>query len=185
MQGEQSGTLPTKEWKLKNVGEQWYLGDTYHYGIGQGFLLVTPLQVNAWTQVIANGGKLYQPHLLKNQEPTVKNQDLLDEKSVNLIREGMVGSCNPGGEAWPLYGFKVKNAKLKVDGKTGIWKLDPQEDALAARIDHTYFRPPGCFASPRAGTDPGGHCRFGCPDQLSFPTLFIFYVLAQRREIAG
>jgi penicillin-binding protein 2 len=54
---------------------------------------------------------------LKNQEPTVKNQDLLDEKSVNLIREGMVGSCNPGGEAWPLYGFKVKNAKLKVDGK--------------------------------------------------------------------
>ena len=117
LQGEQGGVLPTKEWKLKNVGEQWYLGDTYHYGIGQGFLLVTPLQVNAWTQAIANGGKLYQPHLLKDQEPIVKSQDLLDEKSVNLIREGMVGSCNPGGEAWPLYGFKVKNAKLKVDGK--------------------------------------------------------------------
>jgi penicillin-binding protein 2 len=117
LQGEQNGVLPTKEWKLKNIGEQWYLGDTYHYGIGQGFLLVTPLQVNAWTQAIANGGTLYEPHLLKDQAPIVKSQDLLDDKSFNLIRDGMIGSCNPGGEAWPLYGFKVKNAKLKIDGK--------------------------------------------------------------------
>ena len=39
LQGEASGTVPTPEWKLKNIGEQWYLGDTYHYGIGQGYLI--------------------------------------------------------------------------------------------------------------------------------------------------
>ena len=80
-------------------------------------MLVTPLQVNAWTQAIANGGTLYAPHLLKDQTPIVKSQNLLDDKSFNLIRDGMIGSCNPGGEAWPLYGYKVKNAKLKIDGK--------------------------------------------------------------------
>lgn len=133
LQGEQSGTLPTKEWKLKNIGEQWYLGDTYHYGIGQGFLLVTPLQVNGWTQAIANGGKLYEPHLLKDQGSIVKSQDLLDEKSVNLIREGMIGSCKPGGEAWPLYGFKVKNAKLPIDGKN-ILGLDSASGSADMRL---------------------------------------------------
>ncbi|HXS14913.1 MAG TPA: penicillin-binding transpeptidase domain-containing protein, partial [Candidatus Saccharimonadales bacterium] len=44
LRGEASGFLPTKEWKLKTIGEQWYLGDDYHYGIGQGYLLTTPLQ---------------------------------------------------------------------------------------------------------------------------------------------
>src|SRR3989344_4994987 len=64
--GEEMGLVPTRKWKKETIGEDWYLGDTYHYGIGQGFLLVTPLQVNAWTQVIANGGSLYQPRLIKN-----------------------------------------------------------------------------------------------------------------------
>src|SRR3989344_2182609 len=50
--GEASGTLPSESWKKENIGEGWYLGDTYHYGIGQGYLLSTPLQVNAWTQAI-------------------------------------------------------------------------------------------------------------------------------------
>ncbi|MCL5970070.1 MAG: penicillin-binding transpeptidase domain-containing protein, partial [Patescibacteria group bacterium] len=68
LKGEAKGTVPSNEWKKKVIGEQWYLGDTYHYGIGQGYLLTTPLQVNALTQVIANGGSLYEPHLLKNQK---------------------------------------------------------------------------------------------------------------------
>jgi penicillin-binding protein 2 len=117
LQGEQAGVVPTEEWKLKNIGEQWYLGDTYHYGIGQGFLLTTPLQVNAWTQVIANGGSLYLPHLLKDQQSTIKNQNLLDKKSLDLIREGLVEACSPGGVAWPLFNYQIKNGKLPIDGK--------------------------------------------------------------------
>lgn len=115
--GEAKGVLPTTSWKKKVIGEQWFLGDTYHYGIGQGFLLTTPLQVNVWTSVIANGGSLYQQHLLKNKISKIKYQKFLSDKTVSLIRQGMVESCSPGGVAWPLFKFKVQNSKLKVDGK--------------------------------------------------------------------
>lgn len=117
LQGEATGLVPTQEWKEKTIGETWYLGDTYHYGIGQGFLLTTPLQVNAWTQVIANGGTLYQPHFLKDSKPQILSSNLLNQHSSDLIKEGMVEACSPGGVAWPLFEFKVKSSKLKVDGK--------------------------------------------------------------------
>lgn len=115
--GESSGLVPTTSWKEATLHEPWFLGDTYHYGIGQGYLLTTPLQVNGWTQAIANGGNLYQPHLLKNQSPKSLDQNFLDQKTYSLIREGMVESCSTGGVAWPLFEFKVKNSKLRIDGK--------------------------------------------------------------------
>lgn len=115
--GEASGLVPTTEWKQKTLGQEWYLGDTYHYGIGQGYLLTTPLQVNAWTQIIANGGSLYVPHLLMTKSPVVKEKDLLDAHTVGLIRQGMINACSPGGVAWPLFNFEVRNPQLPVDGK--------------------------------------------------------------------
>ncbi|MEK7160319.1 MAG: penicillin-binding transpeptidase domain-containing protein [Patescibacteria group bacterium] len=117
LEGEEGGSVPTQNWKKSVIGEQWYLGDTYNYGIGQGFLLTTPLQVNGWTQAIANSGTLYVPHLLKNQKPKAKAQNLLNKKNADLIRQGMIESCSPGGVAWPLYNLKIKNEKLKIDGK--------------------------------------------------------------------
>ncbi len=139
--GEEEGLLPTVSWKKKAIGEPWFLGDTYHYGIGQGYLLTTPLQVNLWTSVIANDGVLPTPHLLKNQKSILrqdgyrtvtrqaqdKNQKFLSEKTISLIRQGMVESCSPGGVAWPLFKLKIsakggsasggKNEKLKIDGR--------------------------------------------------------------------
>jgi penicillin-binding protein 2 len=132
LQNEASGLVPTPEWKLKNIGEQWYLGDTYHYGIGQGFLLTTPLQVNGWTQIIANGGTLYTPHLLKNAGPEIKAKDLLNEKDTDLIKEGMIEACSPGGVAWPLFNYEVKNAKLPIDGKN-ILGVDPSSGSADMR----------------------------------------------------
>lgn len=115
--GEVSGLVPTKEWKENTIGESWYLGDTYHYGIGQGYLLTTPLQVNVWTQAIANEGSIYRPHLLKDLGNKKIVQNLIDKKTADTIREGMIESCAPGGVAWPLFEFKVKNSKLKIDNK--------------------------------------------------------------------
>lgn len=115
--GESAGVLPTTQWKKKAIGQDWYLGDTYHYGIGQGYLLTTPLQVNAWTQVVANGGTLFVPHLLMTKSPVVKAQNILDEKNISLIRQGMIDACSTGGVAWPLFNFAVKNPKLSIDGK--------------------------------------------------------------------
>ena len=78
---------------------------------------MTPLQVNAWTQAIANGGTLYRPHLLKNESSKILSSNLLTPKNFDLIREGMIESCSTGGVAWPLFEFRVKNEKLKIDGK--------------------------------------------------------------------
>lgn len=129
LEGEAKGLVPTPSWKEKVIGELWFLGNTYHYGIGQGYLSVTPLQVNSWTQVIANGGILYQPHLLKNHKQSlssikskIKNQKFVSNKTMDLIREGMVQSCSPGGVAWPLFKLKINPSassgeKLKIDGR--------------------------------------------------------------------
>lgn len=117
LSGEASGLVPTKEWKKKTLKEDWYLGDTYHYGIGQGYLLTTPLQVNSWTEVIANGGTLYQPRLLKDTPAKELQKNIIDNSTTELIRQGMIEACSTGGVAYPLFDFKVKNAKLKVDGK--------------------------------------------------------------------
>ncbi|HEX7041789.1 MAG TPA: penicillin-binding transpeptidase domain-containing protein [Patescibacteria group bacterium] len=117
LRGEASGLVPTKEWKEKVIGDQWYLGDDYHLGIGQGYLLTTPLQVNAWTQAISNGGVLYVPHVLKSLSPKIAEDNLLSDKNFSLIREGMIEACQPTGVAWPLFNFKVKNSELKIDGK--------------------------------------------------------------------
>lgn len=115
--GEVSGLLPTEKWKEEEIGEKWYLGDSFHFGIGQGYLLTTPLQVNHWTQIIANGGTAYQPRLLKNQTPVIQRNDLVSDKSFDLVRKGMIASCSPGGVAFPLYNYKVKNKNLKIDDK--------------------------------------------------------------------
>lgn len=117
LRGEENGLVPTNEWKEKATGEPWYLGDTYHYGIGQGYLLTTPIQVNAWTQAIANVGTIYQPHLLKDLGNKKIAQNLIDKKNADIVRQGMVESCATGGVAWPLFEFKVKNSSLKIDNK--------------------------------------------------------------------
>lgn len=127
--GEAVGLMPDPFWKAtqfdsevdKEVrNDQWYLGDTYHVSIGQGYLLVTPLQVNAWTNVIANKGKLCKPTIEK-----ISNcKDLrIKGETIDLITEGMKRACLPGGTGWPLFNFSVP-----VACKTGTAEFgDPQD----------------------------------------------------------
>ncbi len=103
--GEAAGFLPTKEWKQETLHQDWYTGDDYHYGIGQGFLLTTPLQVNLWTQAIANNGTIYQPHLLMDDKPKIIDKNFLSANTIDLIKQGMIEACSPGGVAYPLYNF--------------------------------------------------------------------------------
>ena len=120
--GEVKGTVPNEAWKEKNIGEQWYLGDTINMSIGQGYLEVTPLQVNRYTQLIANGGEFYTPHLIQGDAKLIK-KDFILKKNLGVIKNGMKAACEPGGTGYPLFGFKVKNDDLKPDG------LDFIEDA--------------------------------------------------------
>jgi penicillin-binding protein 2 len=139
LSGEQSGTLPTQEWKEDVIGGNWYLGDTYHYGIGQGFLLTTPLQVNAWTQAIANAGILYKPHFMLNAKYSILNSKFLSDETTALIKEGMVEACGTGGVAWPLFDFKVKEKSVSIACKTGTAQHGTDETLPHAWI--TLFTP--------------------------------------------
>lgn len=153
LSGEAKGVLPTKKWKMQNVGESWYTGDNYHYGIGQGYLLTTPLQVNAWTQGFANNGKIYRPHLVKEARPEVVMDAKLSDKTTELIRQGMIDVCRTGGTAWPLFNFAVANDELKIDGKnileaplaTGSAQTNKKQIAIACKTgtaEHGRETPP-------------------------------------------
>jgi penicillin-binding protein 2 len=83
--GEASGTVPSPSWKEKEIGDQWYLGDTYNTGIGQGYLLTTPLQVNMWTVPFANGGILYKPHLI-DEKPQIVKRNFIKSENIKLVR---------------------------------------------------------------------------------------------------
>lgn len=107
--GETNGIVPDDKWKIDNKGERWYLGDTYHLAIGQGFLGVTPLQVNQSTNVIANKGKKCKMSILKDGKVECENVGIKPE-NIQLVKQGMMAACQSGGTAWPLFNFKTKLA---------------------------------------------------------------------------
>lgn len=122
---EVSGLVPDANWKKKSKNENWYIGDTYHYAIGQGFLLTTALQVNFMTAAIANGGTLFKPQvaqkiidpegkMVRTFDPVIIRGGIIDGKYLEVIREGMVKALKPGGTAYPFYDFALTAA-----GKTG------------------------------------------------------------------
>jgi len=129
---EKEGLTPSSFWKEDKLKEKWYLGDTYNFSIGQGYLLTTPLQIAVLTSIFANNGYLCPPQLLK-QKNTEKQSNLslsscqkllLSQKTLDLIKEGMKQACSPGGTGWPLFNFKVnipnKNAQEIITAcKTG------------------------------------------------------------------
>jgi len=128
---EADGFLPTKEWKEKERGEKWYIGDTYHVSIGQGDLSVTPLQVANYTAAIANGGKLYRPHLVKkvltSGDKLVKEnkaepirQNFIKPENIDIVRRGMRQTVTAGS------GRRLSSLPVEAAGKTGTaqWSSD-------------------------------------------------------------
>ena len=102
--GELPGLVPDRLWKERTTGEKWFLGNTYHLAIGQGDLLVTPLQVARMTLGVVSG-RLCQVSLLKNSQ--VECSDLgLKSEDIEKVREGMKGACATGGTAFPFFDFE-------------------------------------------------------------------------------
>jgi len=124
--GEKKGLVPTKEWKMRKYGEPWQKGETTSLSIGQGFTLVTPLQLLRAYCVIANGGILYKPRLVKKIEttdgqvietfPPEKERIVsVSKKNIDILRYALWGAVNePHGTCWAL-----KRKEKDVCGKTG------------------------------------------------------------------
>ncbi|MBU6389430.1 hypothetical protein KGQ71_02840, partial [Patescibacteria group bacterium] len=138
--GETAGLNPGPTWKQQTVGEPWYIGDTYHQSIGQGYLLVTPLQMATAVAAIANGGTLYQPQLgwslvdsaTGKETPLphkILNANWISPANIRTIQQGMELSTEPGGTAQLLGKFGVKTAgktgtaEFGTDGLTHSWYI--------------------------------------------------------------
>ena len=130
--GEKKGLVPDKNWKFKEFGEKWYIGDTYHNAIGQGYLLATPLQLAVATAAIANGGTVYQPRLveklidpLNHQEIIIHkkiiNQNFISPENLQVVKEGMRQTVTAGS------GRLLNSLQVKTAGKTGTAQFGAEE----------------------------------------------------------
>lgn len=108
--GELSGLLPTPAWKAKRWKQKWYPGETLITGIGQGYTLVTPMQLAQATAILANNGTAVRPHLVTGiQEGSngvtrpipvqIMDKVELNQQHIELVKQGMMGVTQPGGTA--------------------------------------------------------------------------------------
>jgi penicillin-binding protein 2 len=156
---EKNGLVPTKEWKLSRFKETWQLGETISISIGQGYDLVTPIQlVNAYA-ALANGGTFYSPRIIKRIEtadgrlikafdPEQKGRLPLNQKNIEILQHALWGVVNEDGGT----GHALRRKEADVSGKTGtaqVVGLQKDDRARKRRIvsaktgDHALFV---CFA---------------------------------------
>ena len=118
--GESSGFVPSKEWKRQEKKQTWYPGDTANFSIGQGDLMVTPLQIAAVVASIANGGFLVRPHVLKpaggSALTNLNTEELkVAKENIESIRRGMRKVIeDPDGT-----GNRAANNIVSISAKTG------------------------------------------------------------------
>ena len=146
--GEVPGIMPSEEWKRKQHGERWFPGDTLPVSIGQGYVVVTPIQMAVMASALSNNGTVYRPRLVEKvvdrlsgesrviPPEVVRTMDVKPEvfKLVRSIASGVVNDSNGTGKAAKLEG-------ILVGGKTGtaqVGKLG--KESLGERFrDHAWF----------------------------------------------
>ena len=154
LSNEAEGLIPTSEWKLKRFGVPWQLGETVSTSIGQSFVSVTPLQMARLISAVFNGGKLYQPQIVRRigndkddiyqSTPTLMGEISVRQENLELLKEALIAVVNePQGT-----GSKAEIKGIKVAGKTGtaqIVTLDAAKDlnskgkATDEFKDHAWF----------------------------------------------
>lgn len=143
--GEQAGILPSQEWKRRVHGKPWYRGETIVTSIGQGYNLVTPIQLAQATAILANRGRVITPHLVVDRDISPPYQIPIKKREnweyvIKAMRDVV---HTPQGTAWRA-GRIIKN--FEAAGKTGTAQVfslneaDYKEDELAAHLhDHALF----------------------------------------------
>lgn len=154
MKGESGGLLPSQDWKRRRFNQIWYPGDTVSVGIGQGYTLVTPLQLAYATAVLANDGVGYRPHLVKHtpqtgdtpadkQETPIDIDLKLKPEHLALVKRAMTAVTLPGGTA----AYAGSGASYAFAGKTGTAQVIGikqgekyvEKDVDERHRDHAWF----------------------------------------------
>ncbi|WP_298272820.1 penicillin-binding protein 2 [Geobacter sp.] len=150
LENEKGGLIPDSAWKEKRYGKKWFQGDTLPAAIGQGYVLMTPIQLAAMIGAVANDGTVYRPHLVKrviDQEgrvvrefkPEVVTRTSISPRSFRLVKEGLLAVVNEGGGT----GGQARLYDVRVAGKTGTSQVVKQRDKRGAipyqYRDHALF----------------------------------------------
>lgn len=153
LENEKAGLVPTIRWKKSRFKEPWIQGDSLLVAIGQGYNLVTPLQIAQMLGAVVNGGILYKPYLVKRItdvaereittfSPEVVRRLEFNQKHLALIKQGLVGVVNePRGT-----GRKARLEYVTVGGKTGTTQViasrpedENEEDVPYKFRNHAWF----------------------------------------------
>jgi penicillin-binding protein 2 len=147
--GEASGLVPTSTWKAAVKREAWTTGDTYNTAIGQGDMLVTPLQLAVAAGGIALDGTIYRPHVVaritdgngvtvRELEPELISRAPIDPANLQVIRQGMRDSITAGLNL----AARPECAGIEIAGKTGTAEFGPlilRSDGRLVRQSHAWF----------------------------------------------
>lgn len=147
---EKPGMIPTSEWKLKRFGKRWFRGETLPVSIGQGYVLMTPIQMASMVATVANEGTVYKPYLvkkivdadgkmLKEFKPEIITRTGIAPQSFKLVKQGLFAVVNePGGT-----GAMARLYDVKVAGKTGTSQVVKLRDSKGGTPyqfrDHALF----------------------------------------------
>ena len=148
IKGENAGLLPTPDWKRRRFKQPWYQGETVITGIGQGYTLVTPMQLAQATAILANNGVAMKPHLVSKIEKAITGQQLvipplvqdkiaINAENLEIVKRGMINVTLPGGTAASI----GANAPYSIAAKTGtaqVVGIRQNEKYNASNIDERH-----------------------------------------------
>jgi penicillin-binding protein 2 len=112
---EESGLVPSEEWVQRVFHRKWYPGETISVSIGQGAVIVTPIQIAYMIGGLASGGDFKQPHLLKDAQNIGERRVSISDSTVEKVTQGMYGVVNEGGGT----GAAIKLQGIEFCGKSG------------------------------------------------------------------
>lgn len=123
IEGESEGLIPDEQWKREKIGEKWSVGNSYHAAIGQGYVTATPIQLANYIASVANGGTLYEPHIVSQIKksdgsivdirPKIIRSGFVSQDVLDVVREGMRKVVTDGTAQ------SLKDLSVEIAGKTG------------------------------------------------------------------
>jgi len=164
--GEITGVLPSRQWKRGQFGQPWYPGETVIAGIGQGFIVTTPLQLATALATLVNGGARFAPRLLfasksagdgqaqRLKAPVVQQIPVVDPANWDIVREGMRRVVH--GENGTARRIKPESG-YQIAGKSGTTQLAAQEGGVKQEASQTavHLRHNALFIAYAPFTNPG------------------------------
>ena len=168
LEEERSGLVPSTEWKLKNIGKGWVLGETLLAGIGQGYFQVTPMQLCLMSAQLANGGhKIVAKIIYDDQDSQFDKKSSAqfeklyrNKENVKFVLDAQFGATNePMGTSYRSRHVKSEYIFAGKTGTSQIRKITEEEreskikqkDLPYKRRDHALFTAFAPYKNPRYG----------------------------------